>query len=245
MFDIAVVSEIGRRAAMEDTYWLQISSDGSEIFGGVYDGHGGKVASEYARNNLHKLYFEALKAGKSEAQAFKIAYEQTSKALSYQDSGTTAVNFYIKGGTIFFAHAGDTRLIIIEDSAVKQLTKDHRLTNPQERQRVLAAGARLEPPYVFKNGAGLMPTRTVGDEYFKDVGIIATPETGSYQLAKQDRWILAGTDGLFDEMANEEIRTLIDGYDGVNKAAQILKNEVLVNRLGSDNLTFVFLKVKN
>jgi len=245
MFDIAIVSEIGKRSHMEDTYWLNVNRKGSEIFCGIYDGHNGVAAAEYVRDNLHKIFFEALKTGKNELEAFSAAYQQTSKDLSAQKSGTTAVNFLVKNKIIFFANAGDARLVVMEKSSVKQLTYDHRLTDPRERQRVLNQGAFIEEPYVYKNDYGLMPTRTIGDEYFKDVGVIATPTTGAYRLAKEDKWILAGTDGLFDELENEEIRALIDSYTSANKAAEALKNEILINRAGTDNLTFVLLRIKD
>src|SRR3989344_1225351 len=245
MFDAAVVSEIGRRAYMEDAYYLQFADEGKQLFCGIYDGHGGDAAAIYARDNLHKLFFKVLTQGENEASAFVQAFETISKELSHQDSGTTAVSFYIKNKTVFLANAGDARLIVIGRSQAKQLTQDHRLTNPQEYQRLLKAGGVVQPPYVYKYGQGLMPTRTIGDEYFKDIGIIATPQTDDYQLTSQDRWIVAGSDGLFDELTNEEIVRLLLASTTAKQAAEVLKKEVLVTRQGRDNLTFIVLKIKD
>ena len=243
MFDFAIVSEFGQRSYLEDAYSLEIAPDCSEFFCGIYDGHGGKLAAEYAKDNLHKIFFAQLKKGKTEDMAFKTAYEKVSADLKNQSSGTTAVTFYLKRKKkIFYANAGDARLVIIKDTKTVQLTSDHRLTNHKERERIRKFGGTIIPPYVYKGEYGLMPTRSLGDEYFKDVGIIATPETGCYSLTGEETWIIAGTDGLFDVIKNEETAILIKHSHSAQEAAQILKDEVLINRLGDDNLTFVLIK---
>lgn len=190
MYDYAVISEIGRRPYMEDAVCLKIADQGKVLFCGIYDGHSGEMAAQYARDNLHKFFFKALSAGSSQPTAFVKAFDQTSNNLRHQDSGTTALAFYIRGNAVAWANAGDSRLVVISGFKVKQLTEDHGLANPKEYRRVLKTDATIEPPYVFKDGYGLMPTRALGDEYFKDVGIIARPQTGKYQLGGPGR--LAG-----------------------------------------------------
>lgn len=243
MYCLAIISEIGARPHMEDTYcFLDIDENSQHLFGGVYDGHGGTAAAQYAKENLHQIFFKALKETKKPEPAFKIAYEETSANLANQESGTTAVNFYLKNKTLFYANAGDAKLIVISDSKVKQLSEDHRLTNPKERKRIVSQGSIIMEPYAMKGFLGLMPTRTIGDEYFKDIGIIATPAVGRYKLQAKDKWILAGTDGLFDYITNREIAQLLVKFKDVEKAAQTLKEEVLTNRGGSDNLTFILIR---
>ncbi len=244
MLDWSVVSEIGRRPYMEDAYYLRTTQQGRALFCGIFDGHGGEAAAKYTHNNLYKFFLKALAAGKSESEAFMEAFELTSNRLKDQDSGTTAITFYLKNYTLFWANAGDSRLIVISKSNAKQLTEDHRLTNPKEYRRVLKAGVTVEPPYVYKNGYGLMPTRTLGDEFFKGIGIISTPQTGSYQLTAQDKWLVAGTDGLFDVISNDEIAQIVKDSASAKQAAEALKAEVLVARNASDNLTFVVLNTK-
>ncbi len=186
-----------------------------------------------------------MKAGRSIKQAFKTAYEKTSRNLARQDSGTTAVDFYLKGNTLWHANAGDVRLIVVRESWVKQLSQVHRLTNSREKRRIVKAGGVLAGALVVKGDLGLMPTRSLGDEYFKDVGIIATPFIGHYKLKSQDSWILAATDGLFDYTANQEVAEFIARFDQADSAAAGLKQEVLVKRGGSDNLTFILIKNNN
>ncbi len=57
MRQIAIITEPGSRPTMEDTYYcLDVRGDGFCIFAGVYDGHGGARAAEYARDHLYKFF---------------------------------------------------------------------------------------------------------------------------------------------------------------------------------------------
>lgn len=243
LFEAAIVCKQGKKEVMEDAYYFaDLKKDGSTFFGGVYDGHGGNFAAIYAKKNLHKIFFEERKKGGNEKDAFGMAYKRISQILRDQESGAVAVNFYIKDGRLFYANAGDAKLLVVREKDTLQLSRDHRLTNPREKARIRKTGALIEPPYVVKRSYGLMPTRSLGDAYFWDVGVIATPETGSHSLRTEDRWILAATDGLTDYMKNEEIASFLHKYKNANEAARALKTEVLEKRGGTDNLTFILLK---
>lgn len=242
MKDFAVVSEANKRKVLEDAYFLDIISE-FEIFCGVYDGHIGSFAAEYARDNIYKMFFEQLSQGKNELEAFKNAYEKVSENLLLQESGTVAANFYLRDSKMFYANSGDARLVIVGEYGARQLTEDHRIDNPEERERIEKNGGIIMPPYVYKGGIGLEPTRTLGDAYFKDIGVICTPDLGFYTLDNNDKWILIGTDGLFDILDNDVIAELIKDAQNAKIASTILKKEVLFR--GGDNVTFVLIKISN
>ena len=84
-----------------------------------------------------------------------------------------------------------------------------------------------------------MPTRSLGDEYFEPVGVIATPDVRTEILGAQDRWIVAACDGLFDVMGNQEVAAIVNETDGAREAVDALSREALVHRMGTDNLTVV------
>ena len=132
--------------------------------------------------------------------------------------------------------------MIIGACGTMQLTEDHRLDDPEERERIARYGGIVIPPYVYKGGIGLMPTRTLGDAYFKDVGVICAPDLGFYTLSASDKWILIGTDGLFDILDNDRIFELIKDAQNAKAASTILKKEVFL-RGGEDNVTFVLIKL--
>jgi len=236
----AVISEKGYRQEMEDAHFLDINfADKGWIFGGIYDGHGGDYAAKYASEMLHKLFFKYFLTGATPQEAFVKSYEETSKELEEQDSGTTAVDFLIMDRKIFTANAGDARAILVNREKVIQLTVDHRLDNLSERKRVEKMGAYTAYPYVYRGNLGLMPTRTIGDEYFKPVGIIATPSINEYEISQEDIILLAACDGLFDVMTNDEVADFARRIHDPKALVETLENEVIVNRSGTDNLTII------
>lgn len=243
--EAAMISEKGRRPEMEDAHFLDLSFAGRGwVFGGVYDGHGGNLAAKHAAQRVHQIFLDRLLSGLSPQEAFIKSYELTSDELKTQTSGTTAVNFLIKDGQIFTANAGDARAIVISKSGVSQLTVDHRLDNPEERQRIEKMGGHIDYPYVYKGYQGIMPTRTIGDEYFKPVGVIATPSVSDYKTSKDDLILLAACDGLFDVMSNEEVANLAQESPQPQTLVEALKYEVLVNRFGTDNLTIIVVSLR-
>jgi serine/threonine protein phosphatase PrpC len=237
---IAVISEQGNRSTMEDTHYLDTDFNSKGwIFGGIYDGHNGGFAAEYVAEKLPRIFLDKLFSQTAPGQAFKKAYEIISDELKFQDSGTTAVNFLIKNRKIYTANVGDARAIVISKERFIQLTIDHRLDNPDERERVENMGGKLYFPYVTTAKGGLMPTRTIGDEYFKTIGVIATPSVNKYNIQHDDSMLIAGCDGLFDFISNEEIADFARKIQEPENLLKALKKEVLLERYGTDNLTII------
>jgi serine/threonine protein phosphatase PrpC len=240
MMKIAVISEQGIRPTMEDTHYLD-TDFGSKgwIFGGIYDGHYGRLAAEYAAEKLHRIFSDQIFSQVTPGQAFIKAYEMVSNELKFQDSGTTAVNFLIQNRNIFAANAGDARAVVVGKEGIIQLTVDHRLDDPDERQRIENMGGKIKYPYITTIKGGLMPTRTIGDEYFKKVGVIATPSVNEYTIRPDDMMLIAGCDGLFDFISNAEIADYVRKIQEPEKLLEVLKKEVLFVRYGTDNLTII------
>ncbi len=227
---------------MEDRHTLDhISAGGTTgLFGGVYDGHNGSAAAEYAEGRLCRYFTKALEIGEDIEAAMERAYMRVNEMLRVQHSGTTAVTFFISGDTIWHAGAGDARIIITtRGGEARQLTRDHRLDDKSEYERVTRAGAEIRYPYVAKESAGVMPTRALGDTFFEDVGVTAEPDTGSYEWHSEDRWLIAATDGLFDVMGNRDIAVFLRDYTDPERAGANLAREVLGRRGGTDNLTVI------
>jgi serine/threonine protein phosphatase PrpC len=236
----AVISEQGIRLAMEDAYYLETNFGSMNwIFGGIYDGHSGGYAAQFAAERLHQIFLRQFLSRMIPGQAFINAYETVSNELKFQDSGTVAVNFLIKDGAIYTANVGDARAIIVDGDRVIQLTTDHRLDNPEEKQRIENMGGKIISPYIVTDKGGLMPTRTIGDEYFKTVGVIATPTVNEYSIQHDDMILIAGCDGLFDFIGNEEIADFARQIQEPKQLLERLKKEVLYIRNGTDNLTII------
>jgi len=224
---------------MEDTYFLDADFGGKGwIFGGVYDGHLGGEAAKFAAENLHKVFRQRLSSDQDPKEAFIETYQKISNQLKHQDSGTTAVNFFIKDRKIFCANVGDARVIIIGKGKVVPLTVDHRLSNPKERKRVEKLGGRIDDPYLIRGFQGIMPTRTLGDEYFKSVGVIATPDVNEHKISAADTALIVGSDGLFDIISDGEIPDFAERFPDPKELLAKLKEEAF-KRGCFDNLTVI------
>jgi len=236
----AVISEQGRRWSMEDRYTL-ISDFGGRgwIFGGVFDGHRGSAAAEYAARHLHQHFLQSLQSEEDPKKAWRQAYTSLDAELAAEESGCTAASFCIQTNTITAANCGDSRILLVQKNAVIQLSEDHRLDNQAERKRIQDAGARISYPYVMSGFQGLMPTRSFGDASFRETGIIADPWTLTRRLEEEDSFLIAGCDGLFDHVDNETVGAVARASLDAEDLVQILKTEVLDTRLGSDNLTVI------
>ncbi|MBN1368109.1 MAG: protein serine/threonine phosphatase 2C family protein [Dehalococcoidales bacterium] len=244
MTEAAHISEQGTRAEMEDAHFLDLNfGNQSWVYGGVYDGHRGSITANYAAEHLPLLFLEKYLSSKSPSKAFIESYEEISDAVRKYDSGSTAVDFFIKEDKVYTANAGDARAIVVYQDTVHQLTTDHRLGNLEEEQRIIKMGAEIRRPYVMRGLSGLMPTRSIGDEYFKPVGIIATPSVNEYEIQKDDILLIAACDGLFDFISNEEIAVLTRRYRQPEALLAILKEEVFIIRCGTDNMTVIAVKL--
>ncbi len=238
----AIISEKGQRRYMEDAHFLDLDFNKEGwVFGGAYDGHGGNRVAEYLAANLHLMFLKRLPILSSPEKTFIKIYEEISEKLKDNDCGACTANFFIKDQKIFFANVGDARILVISKNKVHQLTTVHRIDNSLEEERIKKMGGLIDYPYVYRGFDGLMPTRTIGDEYFKPIGIICTPSVGKYKISKNDLFLIAATDGHFDIMKNEEVAEMSREFNNSNELAQTLKTEILSNRHGSDNLTIVVL----
>jgi len=80
--EAAIISEQGLCPHMEDTYFLDLNFGGQGwVFGGIYDGHNGNYASNYAAQKLHSVFLSGINSSLSPQQAFINSYEQISDEL--------------------------------------------------------------------------------------------------------------------------------------------------------------------
>lgn len=241
-----IISEQGLRGSMEDAYSLDLDFGRQGwIFGGVYDGHRGKYAAGYAAKNLHHCLLEQLDQEQDPKQAFIKTYLEIAQEIRDQESGTTAVTFLLQENLLTVANAGDSRALLINYTGPIQLTVDHRLDNPHEYQRIKNLGTSIAYPYVYQGQQGLMTTRSLGDQTFKSAGVIAEPFVQSQNITPEDRFLIAACDGLFDHMNNQEVHELAQRHDNPKELAWSLRQEVLMNRMGTDNLTIIIISLQD
>lgn len=234
-----ILSFQNTRDHMEDYHYLDTNFlDKGYVFAGVYDGHGGRNVPEYASKTLHNL-FENHLIDSEPSEAFIRAYEQISENSLEEKGGTCAITCFIKEGIIYHANSGDGKTLAIGEN-ITELTTEHRVTNQEELERIQESGGIIRGPYVFTEYRGLKVTRSLGDSFHKKVGVIATPSTGKYKIKHSDKYLILGTDGLFDYVSNEKVAEICKGEE--DKILERLKEEALSNKSG-DNLTVFLIKL--
>ena len=201
---------------MEDRHTAQ--TIGRFSFFGVYDGHGGIAAADYAKKYLAENFFKA--QGTIKKRLFR-AFLKTDKdfledpQFKEDDSGTTAVVAVIDAikKELYIANAGDSRAMLICNGQVSMVTKDHK--PEEEKERIEEAGGYVSGGQASNfSGGNLAVSRAIGDRNFKDFGVIPNPEVYERFFGKDDVLILA-CDGLFDVMRNEEVAKFV--YEQFNK----------------------------
>lgn len=123
-------------------HWLMTDvSDHDRFVIAVADGMGGhnsgEVASSDTLSNLH-FFFNDLPSGLPPGEVYESVYEWLqsinniieSKGLSdpkYKDMGTTLVALLYYGNEFYWLNCGDSRMYVLSDNDLRQLTTDHSL----------------------------------------------------------------------------------------------------------------------
>ena len=147
------------------------------------------------------------------------------------ESGTTCVLLIILGTHLICANVGDSRCILtysenndpeLSELKVLPLSIDYKIAIPEERNRIIKAGGLVEqlkdsmgeragPFRVFKPGKdypGLAMSRSIGDAIAKKMGVIAKPGIIEHNLNGGIKFIVLGSDGIWEFLSNEDVRDI-------------------------------------
>jgi serine/threonine protein phosphatase PrpC len=237
---IGVAADVGLRDHMEDRWAVQMTPHG--LYVAVYDGHGGSRVADRAAAELHVAVARARQAGLDPAGALRRAFAELDAVTLDADCGSTVAALLLTGAALTTAHVGDSRVIRVRRTGSESLTRDHRIEAPDERARVLRMGAELDPPYVVRGARGLMMTRSLGDRWFRPVGVVADPEIGSHAVGAEDVALVAATDGVWDVLSLEDAARVVRWAATAEAAAHALIAEALAADT-RDNITAVVVRL--
>lgn len=136
---VGMVSDIGARKTQQDAAIVSNDPNRKKTLAILCDGMGGMQGGERASNLCSDMIYNDFcdmdeKDGIEDYNRFLIAElvkaDQEVASLKDDDgremrAGTTAVAVIIDKDDMFWASAGDSRLYIIRDNAIFQMTKDH------------------------------------------------------------------------------------------------------------------------
>ena len=106
------------------------------------------------------------------------------------------------------------------------LSRDHKPNEADESARIESCGGRVEayqdehgnpfgPCRVWlkhQNIPGLAMSRALGDKVAGSVGVVAQPEILEFEVTRQDKFIVVGSDGIFEFLSNEDVVKIVVPY---------------------------------
>jgi protein phosphatase len=227
-------TDVGRvRSNNQDSY---LSAD--PLYA-VADGMGGAAAGEVASATaIEALNNGFLRADVPSADllieaaqvANRAVWDQAEANPEMRGMGTTLVAIaLVDGPQLAIVNIGDSRLYVLHDGELRQITFDHNLVAEMVAEgRITAAEAEFHPRRnIMTRALGVEPEVPI-DLFVED------PIPG-------DRYLLC-SDGLPREVSDDLIASLLNRFADPEEAARILVEEAR-NHGGNDNITVVVVDV--
>lgn len=204
----------------------------------VADGMGGQAAGDLASRLCVESMVDAIEASRQKG-AVKVLSEAIrsanravmQKAASDPDlmgMGTTLVAATPENGSLFVANVGDSRLYLLDDDRIEQITHDHSLVEEMVRAGKLRREQAKNHPK--KN----IITRAIGEE--------GDPEIDFFDVSLNPGDIaLLCSDGLTNMVEDEQIFRIVRGSESLQEAGGKLIDAA--NRAGGrDNISVVLAR---
>lgn len=257
-------ADIGFRRSMEDTYvccdnikheyGLKNFGEGPSAFYGVFDGHGGKHAADFACSNLPRFIMEDEDFPREIEKVVSSAFLQTDTAFaeacsldSALASGTTALAALVVGRLLVVANVGDCRAVLCRRGKAIEMSRDHKPSCMKELKRIEDCGGYVYDGYL--NGQ-LNVARALGDwhmEGLKDPDgvagpLSAEPEVLKMRLTEEDEFLIIGCDGIWDVFRSQNAvdfaRRKLQEHNDPTTCCKELVDEALKRKTG-DNVAAV------
>ncbi|XP_062618350.1 protein phosphatase 1K, mitochondrial-like [Saccostrea cucullata] len=249
--EVGVASHMGRKTVNEDRYIVEKISPEILCFG-IFDGHGGDLASEYVSQNLPYFIKHWLR------QTDDLNEVLTQSFLDINNMLTRHLNFYYIGSPLYncgttatvcllhhgiklhVAHVGDTRAVLCRESHAVRLTEDHNPDDPREIERITKSGG-----FIVSNSLGvhqvdgrLSMTRSIGDIELKSRGVIAKPSLKTETLKHgKDGFLILSSDGLNFVLNDNEVVDIVGICQNPKDAATFITDQAL--QFGTEDNTTV------
>ena len=240
-------SDVGRvRPSNEDCYGFDLRLGVFVVCDGMGGHAAGEVASKIAVDTVLSYFRdkEPLAADASlvdaplGAQMLSDAVNKANECiLEYADGhsaasgmGTTLVAARFIDGKFTVAHVGDSRIYLLREGSLLQLTEDHSLVMEQVRRGVLTMEEAK------KSAAQHIITRALGTEDTIPADLAEFP-------AQEGDILLLTTDGILRHVEDDEIHDILANTQPLQAACEKLVESAL-EAGGEDNATCIIIRVK-
>jgi PPM family protein phosphatase len=232
----AAVSHVGRvRSNNQDSGYA-----GSRLFvvaDGMGGHAGGDIASAIAVKRIaeaDRRYASPQEAERALAAALLAANERINDAVEDHPEltgmGTTVSALLRVGDTVAIAHIGDSRIYLLREGELSQITNDHTFV-----QRLVETG-RITP-----EEAAVHPRRSVLMRVLGDIDQAPEVDTSILGTVPGDRWMIC-SDGLSSYVSEDRILSVVAAAPSSARAAEALIEEALEHG-APDNVTVIVIDV--
>lgn len=224
------------RKSNEDRYLIKDLEDNSVLLA-VADGLGGEVAGDYAAEILTgKLAsIDHISRNKEQAELDQLVREidraidnEGRKDPTLEGMGSTLICVLLRDGIAHWLHVGDSRLYILRNRKLTQVTEDQTLA------RFLLKEGEITEEQVPTHYSRHVMDQCVGCGY-------AEPETGNLQIRDKDLLVLS-TDGLHKQITGDTLHSLLNAERGLEAKAKSLVKAAL-DAGGKDNITVLMAEM--
>jgi len=149
--------------------------------------------------------------------------------IGTSSSGSTCSSIILTPYRLISINLGDSRCVLGKYNnkwSYVNLTRDHKPKEEDEKKRILEKGGKIskeKDEFGNKTGIariwkkdggniGLALTRSFGDEILSKIGVICEPEVKEFILGKDDKFIIIGTDGLWEYITSQECVEIVKEF---------------------------------
>jgi protein phosphatase len=197
----------------------------------VADGMGGhakgEVASRLVKETILDDVGRDVPLRQAVLDAHRVVAEQAQQAEGRAAMGSTVVAMQIKGTRCDVVWVGDSRAYLWRGKALRRLSKDHSLLELLLARKVVSEAEARDHPQRH------LVTQSLGMEN-------PTPDEEHLELRKRD-WLLLCSDGLTDELTDEEIADYLRRSGSLKEAVAALMTAAL-DKGARDNVSVVIVE---
>lgn len=231
-------SHLGKRRSInEDSAKVFNLEDGllSIVCDGLGGNRAGDLASQTAVEIIHKYFLantqldHLTRMNNAFVEAHNTILQLGSQSEHYKGMATTAVAVFIAGNTVYWGHIGDSRIYLLKDGKLSQVTKDHSLVQKMVDNGLITSKQAEKHPH--RN----IIVKALGED--KE----CEPDCNFFFLNDEHPFkLLLCTDGLCGVLNSKEIKQILMGGENLEEISQNFFN--LVEEYGSpDNFSYVII----
>ncbi len=234
-------SVTGHRSANEDCGYANVREGLFLVADGIGGNFGGAVASHLVVDTIPPLLIPTLRDGNVPNDGLQVPIRQAvcaaqkdmgelaSRDPSLAEMGSTIALGVIAGQTLLLTHLGDSRVYLVRQGMIRQLTKDHSLVQALIDAGCLTPEEAKRHTYRHVISDSVCAKRT------------SAPEVVAHALLADDRLLFA-TDGLTDVVEDDLLRWTITNLANPQHAADVLVCHALDSG-SKDNVTCLVVHV--